>query len=112
MNCNVRANLENLLDEQMNRIVADGSIDKENFDEIMQDLRDNQLMPDQLDSELASKLKELCMWKNEEVSKSPRLDGYGLSVEYITTVMDRLLKAKLSELATVLRTRVHMKKKK
>jgi len=112
MNCSVRVNLENLLDEQMNRIVADGTVDKEDFDDIMRDLKDNNLMPDQLDSELAAKLKELCTWKNAEVSKSNRLEGYGMSIEYITTVMDRLLKSRLSEVATILRKRVHMKKKK
>ena len=110
--CSVRLHLENLLTEQIDRIVADGSLSKDEFDGIMNELRENKLMPEQIDSELATKLKELCTWKNAEVSKSARLDGYGMSIEYITTVMIRLLKSRLSEIATVLRQRVHMKKKK
>jgi hypothetical protein len=113
IDCDVRGSLTNILSEQISRLVYSGSLTKEGVKDVMNELHENGLMPEQIDLSLAKELRILCVYKYDDIMPSSnRLGGWGISMERIQTQMERLLKVKLGEISTILRLGIAKQKEK
>lgn len=105
--CNVKGKLEAILAEQISRLLSCGSIKPEVVNDITKDLRDQNLLPEQIESSLCTELKLICTKRYDTIMQdSDRLNGFGWSDAHIKVHMQRLLKTKLSEVASVLRAKL------
>ena len=103
--CNVRGKLEAILAEQIARLLSCGLITSPVVIEITDTLRAQHLLPEQIESTLCAELKLICSQRYETaMPESTRFNGFGWSESHLKEHMRRLLKSKLSETATVLRT--------
>ena len=106
--CNVRGRLEAILSEQISRLLSSGSIGCDDTRGIMETLKMQRLLPDQLEQDLCTEIQSICAQKfDEAIPTSSRLNGFGWSEGHLKKHMRRLLESKLSETATVLRTFVN-----
>jgi hypothetical protein len=102
----VRGLLENILGEQISRLLASKHVDKSEIDDLTRALKESQLLPDQIEEDLAKELSSICNLRYEMAnSASHRLQGFGWSVKHMQEHMERVLKSKLEHLGTVLRTK-------
>jgi biopolymer transport protein ExbB/TolQ len=102
----VRGLLENILGEQISRLLASKHIDKSEIDDLTRALKDSQLLPEQIEEDLAKELSSICNLRYESANAaSHRLQGFGWSLQHMQEHMERVLKSKLEHLGTVLRTK-------
>lgn len=102
--CDVKGKLEAILSEQLSRLLACGSITSSTALKITDALRENELLPDQIEHTLCKELKNICSQRYDTaMPSSSRLNGFGWSESHLKEHMKRLLKSKLAEIATVLR---------
>ena len=105
MDCNIRSKLNEILDEQIKRLVAFGIKTEEDVKFAKKELRKHRLLPDQLETDLCKELKLICLKKYEDSKPlSTRLDGFGWSVAHIQDHMERMLKTKLQEIFIILKS--------
>ena len=111
LDCDIRGTLENILSEQISRLLSCGTLEESQIGDVLNILKSEGLMPDQIDLALAHELRVMCTSRYDDVMPtSNRLGGWGYSMERIQTHMERELKSKLSALSTVLRTRMSQRK--
>ena len=102
--CDVKGKLEAILSEQISRLLSCGSISSATAIKITDTLRENNLLPEQIEIILCKELKNICSQKYDvAMPSSSRLNGFGWSESHLKEHMKRLLKTKLAEIATVLR---------
>ena len=104
MECDVRGKLEAILAEQMSRLLASGSKSAKNIEEAMEQLRKDDLMPEQVEKAICRELKVVCCQRYDEALRtSTRLNGFGWSEGHIKDHMRRFLKEKIDATTAVLR---------
>jgi len=104
MECDVRGKLEAILAEQVSRLLASGSKSAKDIECAMSTLREENLMPDQIERSLCTELKLVCSQKYDEALRtSTRLNGLGWSEGHIKDHMRRFLKEKIDATTAVLR---------
>ena len=105
MDFDVRGTLETILAEQISRLLMSGNANLQEVEDIQIALKKHRLMPEQIECDLAKELSDACSFKYDDiVQTSNRLDGYGWSVQHLQEHMERMLKQKLQQLSTILRT--------
>jgi hypothetical protein len=103
--CDVRGKLDAILSEQVSRLLISGSSTKEGIEKAMQKLREERLLPEQIESDLCREIKIICSMRHDEaMPNSSRLDGFGWSQNHMKEHMKRMLKGKLEATASILRT--------
>ena len=107
----IKGMLENILSEQINRLLMSGSLNEKEAATIMENLQKEKLMPEQIEMDLAKELKKISCYRYDDcVSSSNRLGGFGWSLMHMQEHMSRYLKLKLQQSSTVLRTVLKSKK--
>jgi len=105
MDFDVRGTLETILAEQISRLLLSGNANLQEVEDIQASLKKHKLMPDQIECDLTKELATACNFKYDDiVQTSNRLDGYGWSVQHLQEHMERMLKQKLQQISTILRT--------
>jgi hypothetical protein len=103
--CDVRGKLEAILSEQVSRLLISGSSTKEGIEMAMKKLRNERLLPEQIESDICKEIKIICTMRHDEaMPNSSRLDGFGWSQNHLKEHMKRMLKSKLEATASILRT--------
>lgn len=103
--CNVRGKLEAIISEQIERLLASGLLNHEKVELIMLKLSENNLLPNQIESDICKELKKICMLKYDiAIEGSKRLNGFGWSEEHIKSHIKKLMKSKLAASSTIIRT--------
>ena len=100
-----RAALDELFDQQRARLLA--SLDSEGaarVDEAFDALVDHHLDVESIDQSLCTELKLVLVRRYEHPIASTRLEGYGWTVAHVKDHMRRLLKSKMQQAGTLMRS--------
>ena len=110
-NADIRGLLENILGEQITRLLASDHLKRKDVQTVTNALRESKLLPDQIEADLAQELQTICGLKYESANTSSnRLDGFGWSLYHLQEHMRKVMESKLSSVGIVLRTKLPIEK--